>query len=130
MADGLAMQCEHGEAKAELLRLVAASRTLRREVAAQGVNIDSSGRDTTPEMQSVARLGLHRISLPRAYLFLMHAALLLGIGRGALDAALEHVCKSSRVVLPEFKSPKEDPFVRFHLGDISIRMRASRAHCR
>lgn len=59
--------------------------------------------------------------------FLLHAALMLGIGQGALDATLAHLRGSKRVILPEFKSPIEDPFVRLHLGDISTRLRSAEA---
>lgn len=61
------------------------------------------------------------------FVILMHSALMLGIGRGAFDATLAHLRKNSRVIMPEYKTAIEDPIVRLHLGDISIKLRAAEA---
>lgn len=62
-----------------------------------------------------------------AFAFLMHAGLLLGIGQGAFDATLAHVRGHKRVILAEFKTPIDDPLVRLHVGDISIKLRSAEA---
>ncbi|MBY8858269.1 hypothetical protein K7711_17445 [Nocardia sp. CA2R105] len=62
-------------------------------------------------------------------LFLMHSAIVLGPGYGALDAALEHVRKLDRSTLPgEFDSATKDPLVRRRIGEYVSTLGAARAY--
>jgi alkylation response protein AidB-like acyl-CoA dehydrogenase len=66
------------------------------------------------------------------YVFLLHAAIMLGPGYGAFDAALEYVRKLDRPTLPEFPSASEDPLVRRRVGNFASHLEAARAyllHC-
>ncbi|MGH3249593.1 MAG: acyl-CoA dehydrogenase family protein [Trebonia sp.] len=62
------------------------------------------------------------------YVFLLHSAIMLGPGYGALDAACDYVRKLDRPSLPEFTSAAEDPLVRRRIGDIAVRLEAARAY--
>ncbi|MFF3570618.1 hypothetical protein [Nocardia jiangxiensis] len=62
-------------------------------------------------------------------LFLMHSAIMLGPGYGALDAALDHVRKLDRSTLPdEFDSATKDPLVRRRIGEYVSTLGAARAY--
>jgi alkylation response protein AidB-like acyl-CoA dehydrogenase len=56
-----------------------------------------------------------------------HAALLQGIGEGALAATLEHVAGMDRASMPMFTSPSSDPMLHRRLGEMSSTLAASRA---
>ncbi|MEU6131954.1 acyl-CoA dehydrogenase family protein [Saccharopolyspora sp. NPDC047091] len=58
---------------------------------------------------------------------LLHAALLQGIGEGALDALLGHARTMTRASLPRFDGPADDPLVLRRIGATSSRLAASRA---
>ncbi|WP_258341093.1 acyl-CoA dehydrogenase family protein [Saccharopolyspora gregorii] len=58
---------------------------------------------------------------------LLHAALLQGIGEGALDALLGHARTMTRGSLPRFSGPADDPLVLRRIGATSSRLAASRA---
>ena len=62
------------------------------------------------------------------YVFLLHAAIMLGPGYGALDAACDYVRKLDRPSLPEFASAAEDPLIRKRIGDIAVSLEAARAY--
>jgi alkylation response protein AidB-like acyl-CoA dehydrogenase len=62
------------------------------------------------------------------YVFLLHSAIMLGPGYGALDAACDYVRKLDRPSLPEFTSATEDPLIRKRIGDIAVRLGAARAY--
>lgn len=61
------------------------------------------------------------------YVFLLHSAIMLGPGYGALDAACDYVRKLDRPSLPEFASATEDPLIRKRIGAIAVRLEAARA---
>ncbi|MGQ4514133.1 acyl-CoA dehydrogenase family protein [Streptomyces sp. DW26H14] len=58
---------------------------------------------------------------------LLHAALLQGIGEGALDALVRHTRTMKRGSLPQFATPGEDPLILRRIGALSSRLAASRA---
>lgn len=58
---------------------------------------------------------------------LLHAALLQGIGEGALDALVQHARTMKRGSLPQFGAPAEDPLILRRVGVHSSRLAASRA---
>ncbi len=58
---------------------------------------------------------------------LMHAALMQGIGEGALDALVQHTRTMKRGSLPQFTTPAEDPLILRRIGALSSRLAASRA---
>jgi alkylation response protein AidB-like acyl-CoA dehydrogenase len=62
------------------------------------------------------------------YVFLLHSAILLGPGYGALDAACDYVRRLDRPSLPEFASATEDPLIRKRIGDMAVRLEAARAY--
>ncbi|MER7132947.1 acyl-CoA dehydrogenase family protein [Streptosporangium saharense] len=62
-----------------------------------------------------------------SYVFLTHAAIMLGPGLGAFDAALDYVRKLDRPSLPEFDSATEDVLVRRRIGGCAVDLRAARA---
>lgn len=62
------------------------------------------------------------------YVFLLHSAIMLGPGYGALDAACDYVRKLDRPSLPEFASAGEDPLIRKRIGTIAVRLEAARAY--
>ena len=62
------------------------------------------------------------------YVFLLHSAIMLGPGYGALDAACDYVRKLDRPSLPEFTSAADDPLVRKRVGDIAVTLQAARAY--
>ncbi|MER7205755.1 acyl-CoA dehydrogenase family protein [Streptosporangium sp. NPDC020072] len=62
-----------------------------------------------------------------SYVFLMHAAIMLGPGLGAFDAALDYVRKLDRPSFPEFESATEDVLVRRRIGGCAVDLRAARA---
>jgi alkylation response protein AidB-like acyl-CoA dehydrogenase len=68
----------------------------------------------------------HRALFP--YVFLLHSAIMLGPGYGALDAACDYVRKLDRPSLPEFTSAGEDPLIRKRIGDIAVSLEAARAY--
>ena len=68
----------------------------------------------------------HRALFP--YVFLLHSAIMLGPGYGALDAARDYVRKLDRPSLPEFASAAEDPLIRKRIGDIAVSLEAARAY--
>jgi alkylation response protein AidB-like acyl-CoA dehydrogenase len=57
----------------------------------------------------------------------LHAALMQGIGDGALDAITDYVRTLSRGTLPQFATAAEDPLILRRIGQISSRLAASRA---
>ncbi|QBD74833.1 desulfurization protein [Ktedonosporobacter rubrisoli] len=59
--------------------------------------------------------------------FVMHGALLLGIGLGGFDAALNYVQTKQRVVSSGAKLTSEDPLLRLRVGDLSIVLAAAQA---
>ena len=59
--------------------------------------------------------------------FLLHGALVLGIGFGAFDAGVEHVDAANRVYLKRFKSAAEDPLMMRRLGVLSSKLHAALA---
>jgi alkylation response protein AidB-like acyl-CoA dehydrogenase len=61
------------------------------------------------------------------FVFLLHAAILLGPGLGAFEASLEYVRKLDRPSLPEFASASEDPLIRRRVGEFAVDLNASRA---
>lgn len=62
------------------------------------------------------------------YVFLLHAAIMLGPGYGAFDAALDYVRKLDRPTLPEFASASDDPLVRRRIGGFAADLEAARAY--
>jgi alkylation response protein AidB-like acyl-CoA dehydrogenase len=62
------------------------------------------------------------------YVFLGHAATMLGPGYGAFDAALTYVRTLQRATLPEFSSPLADPLVRRRVGDFAVQLDCARAY--
>ncbi|MFD0920164.1 acyl-CoA dehydrogenase family protein [Saccharopolyspora rosea] len=58
---------------------------------------------------------------------LLHAALMQGIGDGALDAMVDYVRTLKRATLPEFATAAEDPLITRRIGEVSSRLAASRA---
>jgi alkylation response protein AidB-like acyl-CoA dehydrogenase len=70
--------------------------------------------------------GFHPQMVP--YVMLLHSAIMLGPGYGALDAACDYVRKLDRPSLPEFASAAEDPLIRKRVGDIAARLEAARAY--
>lgn len=63
-----------------------------------------------------------------AHVFLMHAAIMLGPGFGALDAAIDYVRNMDRPSLPEFDSASEDPLIRRRIGEFAVELQAARAY--
>ena len=61
------------------------------------------------------------------YGFLTHAAIMLGPGYGAFDAACEYVRKLDRPSLPEFASAAADPLIRKRVGALAVDLEAARA---
>ncbi len=61
------------------------------------------------------------------YVFLMHAAILLGPGLGAFDASVSYVRKLDRPSLPEFASAGEDALIRRRIGEFAVDLSAARA---
>jgi len=61
------------------------------------------------------------------YVFLLHAAILLGPGLGAFDASLDYVRKLDRPSLPEFASASEDPLIRRRIGEFAVDLTSARA---
>lgn len=68
---------------------------------------------------------------PSALLFgavmLLRAALMQGIGDGALDAITDYVRTLTRGTLPQFATAAEDPLILRRIGEISSLLAASRA---
>ncbi|GAB2671928.1 SfnB family sulfur acquisition oxidoreductase [Saccharopolyspora gloriosae] len=62
-----------------------------------------------------------------AAVMLLHAALMQGIGDGALDALVGHARTMHRGSLPRFATPAEDPLVLRRVGALSSALAASRA---
>jgi alkylation response protein AidB-like acyl-CoA dehydrogenase len=60
-------------------------------------------------------------------IMLLHAALMQGIGDGALDALVRHARTMTRGSLPRFAGPAEDPLILRRVGVLSSRLAASRA---
>lgn len=58
---------------------------------------------------------------------LLHAALMQGIGEGALDALVRHTRTMKRGSLPQFATPAEDPLILRRIGALSSKLAASRA---
>ncbi|MCQ4046657.1 acyl-CoA dehydrogenase family protein [Streptantibioticus rubrisoli] len=58
---------------------------------------------------------------------LLHAALMQGIGDGALDALVQHTRTMKRGSLPQFATPTEDPLIMRRIGALSSKLAASRA---
>lgn len=58
---------------------------------------------------------------------LLHAALLQGIGEGALDAAVDHVRELDRPSMPMFGTASADPLMHRLVGEMSVELAASRA---
>lgn len=58
---------------------------------------------------------------------LLHAALMQGIGEGALDALVQHTRTMKRGSLPQFATPAEDPLILRRIGALSSKLGASRA---
>jgi alkylation response protein AidB-like acyl-CoA dehydrogenase len=58
---------------------------------------------------------------------ILHAALMQGIGDGALDAITHYVRTLTRGTLPQFATAAEDPLILRRIGEISSRLAASRA---
>jgi alkylation response protein AidB-like acyl-CoA dehydrogenase len=61
------------------------------------------------------------------YVFLLHAAILLGPGLGAFDASLDYVRKLDRPSLPEFASASEDALIRRRVGEFAVDLNTARA---
>lgn len=61
------------------------------------------------------------------FVFLLHSAIMLGAGYGALDAACDYVRKMDRGSLPEFKTAEEDPLIRRRIGEYTAELEAARA---
>ena len=59
--------------------------------------------------------------------FLMHSSINLGIGLGALDAALDFVRTQHRTLTPGIKDPAQDPLVTRHVGTWSTNLTAAHA---
>jgi alkylation response protein AidB-like acyl-CoA dehydrogenase len=57
----------------------------------------------------------------------LHAALMQGIGDGALDAITDYVRTLTRGILPQFATAAEDPLILRRIGEVSARLAASRA---
>ena len=57
----------------------------------------------------------------------LHAALMQGIGDGALDAITDYVRTLTRGILPQFATAAEDPLILRRIGGVSARLAASRA---
>jgi len=57
----------------------------------------------------------------------LHAALMQGIGDGALDAITDYVRTLTRGTLPQFATAVDDPLILRRIGEISSRLAASRA---
>jgi alkylation response protein AidB-like acyl-CoA dehydrogenase len=57
----------------------------------------------------------------------LHAALMQGIGDGALDAMVDYVRSLKRGSLPQFKTAAEDPLILRRIGAHSSRLAAARA---
>ena len=70
---------------------------------------------------------------PSALLFgavmLLRAALMQGIGDGALDAITDYVRTLTRGTLPQFATAAEDPLILRRIGEISSRLAASGPCC-
>jgi alkylation response protein AidB-like acyl-CoA dehydrogenase len=58
---------------------------------------------------------------------LLHAALMQGIGDGALDAMTGYVRTLTRGTLPQFATAADDPLILRRIGEVSSRLAASRA---
>lgn len=58
---------------------------------------------------------------------LLHAALLQGIGEGALDAAVDYVRELDRPSMPMFGTASADPLMHRLIGEMSVELAASRA---
>lgn len=58
---------------------------------------------------------------------LLHAALMQGIGEGALDALVRHTRTMERGSLPQFATPADDPLILRRIGALSSGLAASRA---
>ncbi len=79
-----------------------------------------------PDGYSYRSPGLAGAFLP--FVFLTHAAILLGIGYGAFDAALDFTRKLDRPTLPEFSSASADPLLRRRIGEFAVDLEGARAY--
>jgi len=72
---------------------------------------------------------VHKTSQPTflGAVMLLHAALMQGIGEGALEAAVQYARTLTRGILPQFTSAAEDPLILRRIGEASSRLAASRA---
>lgn len=78
-----------------------------------------------PDGYHYAGFGPEGALLP--YVFLLHAAILLGPGLGAYDASLDYVRKLDRPSLPEFASAADDALIRRRIGEFAVDLRTARA---
>jgi alkylation response protein AidB-like acyl-CoA dehydrogenase len=62
------------------------------------------------------------------YVFLAHAATMLGPGFGAFDAALDYVRRLDRASLPQFDSATEDPLILRRLGEFAVQLNCANAY--
>ena len=72
----------------------------------------------------------HNTSFAPAFLpfaFLIHSSLMLGAGMGALDAGLEHLRATKRVILVQFPESGDDPLMMRRVGAFAARLRAAHA---
>jgi alkylation response protein AidB-like acyl-CoA dehydrogenase len=60
-------------------------------------------------------------------LFIMHGAVMLGIGRGGFDAMLEYIRTNQRTIFPGSKNSSEDPLISLRVGDLSTALAAAHA---
>ena len=79
-----------------------------------------------PDGYSYKAPGIAPAFLP--FVFLTHAAILLGIGYGAFDAALAYTRQLDRPTLPEFASASDDPLLRKRIGGFAVDLESSRAY--
>lgn len=61
------------------------------------------------------------------FIFLAHAAVMLGIGQGGFDAMLEYLHRVNRSITPGWNNGTTDPLVRLRVGDLSTRLAAAHA---
>jgi alkylation response protein AidB-like acyl-CoA dehydrogenase len=59
--------------------------------------------------------------------FIMHGAVMLGVGRGGFDAMLEYLRTSQRSIFPGSKISSEDPLICLRVGDLSTILAAAHA---
>lgn len=61
------------------------------------------------------------------FIFLAHAAVMLGIGQGSFDALREYLHDVNRSITPGWQTGATDPLVRLRVGDFSTHLAAAQA---